>query len=423
MRRRLPLLALLVLGGAYALSSIDLCGDWPALPPELVTVGRGQGPLLAGAARVELSPPYPVTVAGFGPPRPTATSAELPLHARALVLDVGGSLVGFVSVELLTLPSALSEKVTAQLADLGLGQLWIGASHSHSSMGGYDARLVSELAGTGSFDPAAERVVIDASVAAVRQAFKNRQPAELLAGQLDAPDLAVSRSEGPPDWRLTALVVRAQEGVPIGEVLLFSAHPTLRGRNLASLHPDYPGLLSAGREGSDAGVSLFLNGAGGNASSAIGPEDGGMGQLAQALAERIPFIPLKAADTLELAFAQVRVHPPRPDATRLVPTFARAPGDNLLCQSADRSATVGALRLNDLTLLSVPAELSEAAGKELELEAGATRTLTLVNGYLGYVETAERVARHGGESRRQYFGKELLERLAEGAKMAGDAVR
>jgi hypothetical protein len=112
---------------------------------------------------------------------------------------------------------------------------------------------------------------------------------------------------------------------------------------------------------------------------------------------------------------------PRPDASRLVPSLTRAAGDNFLCQSAARVAEVSALTLGPLELLTLPGEPTTGAGQVLAQRTGATGVLGLSGDYLGYVETSELVAQGAGESRRQYYGPALLERLSAAAQLAAQA--
>jgi hypothetical protein len=74
-------------------------------------------------------------------------------------------------------------------------------------------------------------------------------------------------------------------------------------------------------------------------------------------------------------------------------------------------------------MLGVPAETTAASGVLLERAAGGARVVSLVNGYLGYVEPPDRVERAAGESRRQLFGPGLLESLRFGTEAARAALR
>src|SRR3954451_18159295 len=101
LRSLLPF-ALLTAGAAYALASWNWCGRWEETAPVLSGQVKAEGPLRAGAARVELVPAFPVVVAGYPPPRAEASQANPPLHARAVVLQAGAARVGLVSLELLS---------------------------------------------------------------------------------------------------------------------------------------------------------------------------------------------------------------------------------------------------------------------------------------------------------------------------------
>jgi hypothetical protein len=86
-------------------------------------------------------------------------------------------------------------------------------------------------------------------------------------------------------------------------------------------------------------------------------------------------------------------------------------------------AELSELRIGSVRLLGVPVETTAASGKVLEGGAGGARVVALVNGYLGYVEPEDRVARGAGESRRQLFGPGLLEALRFGTEATRAALR
>ncbi|HEX8439037.1 neutral/alkaline non-lysosomal ceramidase N-terminal domain-containing protein [Archangium sp.] len=415
-------LTLLTLGSAYALASWNWCGRWSERAPVLLGQVRAQGPLRAGAARVPLQPPYPVVVAGYKPPRPEASQADVTPQARAVVLAAGEVKVGVVSLELLLVPDAVVAAVRERAADLGLQGVAVVATHSHSSLGGYDARLVSQLAGTGRYRKAAQEAVVAGASAALHEAAARLSDVTLEVGEAQEPGLVRSRSGGEePDGRLTRAVLRGAGG-PVAELLVFAAHPTVVPRERASLDPDWPGRLSQLRE-EQGGVTLVLQGAGGNAS--ISFDEGEGVEKARAYARTLAGLAERAAPgavgETRLAFARAEVALPRPDSSRLVPSYSRAAGDNFLCTSASKVTEVGALTLGPLELLMLPGEPTVGAGSVLLRRTGATGVLGLADGYVGYVETPERVEAGEGEARRQYFGPALLERLGTGAELAAQA--
>ncbi|WP_375770862.1 hypothetical protein NR798_08175 [Archangium gephyra] len=421
LRTLFPLM-LLTVGSAYALASWNWCGRWGERAPVVLEQARAEGPLKAGAAKVPLAPPYPVVVAGYGPPRPEASQADPAPQARAVVLAAGNVKVGLVSLELLLVPDELVAAVRERAAGLGLQQVVVVATHAHSSFGGYDPRLVSQLAGTGRFRKAALEAAVAGASEALRQSVARLADVTLEVGEAKEPGLVRSRSGGEaPAGALTRAVLRGAEG-PVAELLVFAAHPAMVPRKREFVDPDWPGRLSLLRE-ERGGVALVLQGAGGDVSVAFDEGEGvekvlGYARAVAGLAERTA--PVEAGST-RLAFARVEVALPRPDASRLVPSYSRAAGDNFLCASSSRTAEVGALTLGPLELVMVPGEPTVGAGALLVRRTGATGVLGLADGYVGYVETPERVEAGEGESRRQYFGPALLERLATGADEAARA--
>lgn len=412
---------LMSVGGAYALASYDWCGRWPSPPPALLSVAMAEGTLLAGAAKVELTPPYPVVVAGYPPLRPEAERASMPLYARALVLEVEGLSVGVVVLDALHVPAPLVEEVRARTQPLGLSGVWVLATHTHSSFGGFDCHPVAQLAGTGRCRAEAKKALVHAAAEALHKAAGTRTAATLSVGEGAADELVIARSGDVADGRLTHLVLATTEGGALAQLVVFSAHPTLVGRRSEALSPDWPGALALAEENAGRGVTLVVQGAGGNASAANAEE--GPAPYARKLGESLAAVGMVQATPVLLAYAKVGTALPRPDASRLVPSFSRRAGDNFLCTSAPQEAEVSALRLGPMSLLAVPGEPTFAAAKQLEQAAGARRVVGLANGYLGYVEEAAAVRAAQGEAKRQYFDPALTETLTRAAQLAGQAVR
>ena len=421
LRSLLPLM-LLTVGSAYALASWNWCGRWTERAPVVLEQVRTEGPLRAGAAKVPLAPPYPVVVAGWGPPRPEASRADPVPQARAVVLAAGDVKVGLVSLELLLVPENLVALVRERAADLGLQGVMVVATHAHSSFGGYDARWVSQLAGTGRFRKDALEAAVAGATEALRQASARLTEVSLEVGEARDAVLVRSRAGGEiPDGSLTRAVLRSTQG-PVAELVHFAAHPTVVPRDRALVDPDWPGRLSLLRE-ERGGVVLLLQGTVGNVSMSFGEGEGAELALsfARAVSELAERAVPAATGSSRLAFARVEVALPRPDASRLVPSYSRAAGDNFLCASSSRTTEVGALVLGPLELVLVPGEPTVGAGAVLARRTGATGVLGLAGGYVGYVETPAKIEEGAGEARRQYFGPALLDRLGTGAEVAAQA--
>ena len=99
------------------------------------TFGAEQmGPLRAGAAKVDISPPK-----GMFPLQASQTFAGVhdPLYARALVLDNGSSKVALISVDTGAIPNP-EELVKAVSTELGIpaSHLSMAATHDHRGLVG-----------------------------------------------------------------------------------------------------------------------------------------------------------------------------------------------------------------------------------------------------------------------------------------------
>lgn len=422
MKRRL-LIALGALSAvvlvAWAGASVDRCGAWPVKPPALTHLAHGRGDLKAGAAKVELEPHFPTTVGGYGPIRNTVSHALSPLYARALVLEVGGGQrLGLVLLDVLLIAPQLRDAI-------GEGQpfpTWVLATHTHSGPSGFDPRLASELAALGTFAAEDQAVLTHAGRAALASAIGALKPVRLEVGQGLTAGVTIPRSGTTVDRRLTRLRFDGVEG-PVAQLIIASAHPTLVPKRPDGLHPDWPGLLAERLEQEHGPITLVLQGAGGNASvdrTALPSPEAAATRL-EVLVRALPTV--AQSDPLDAAWTEVHVWLPRPDARRVVPGLLTAAAENALCDDAEDFAVLHGLRLGDARLLLVPFEPSFAAGQVLEAQADATQLVSLADGYAGYLETVAAARAGEGEARRQYFEADLLTRVAEGARLAGQALK
>jgi hypothetical protein len=420
-RRKAKLaLALLLALGAAALAELPWCWAPRSSPPRSLVSASSTEPWRAGAAEVEVHLPYPVTVAGYPPPRPRASGAALPLKARALVLESGGVRVGVVSVELLTLPEGLRARIEDGTRSLGLQGLWCAATHTHSSSGGYDPNLLSSLAGTGLFRPSVRDAWAAAAVQALLEAGRQLTPVAVSAGRGELGRRVISRNELPEVDSRIDRVVFLKAGRPLAQLVLLAAHPTLAPRPPPGLDGDYPSALATLAESQGQGLTLVLQGAVGNASFdrvRIEKQDRASQEVAQDLLDVLGKTPLHDVGT-GLSYSAVEVALPAPDASRLVAPWARRPADNFLCANAPKHAEVSVLGLGSLRWVALPGEVTAQASGGIERAARAERVVGLVNGYLGYVEAPGRVEVGSGESQRQYFGPALASVLEQGARAA-----
>jgi neutral ceramidase len=421
-RRVALLLGALLLLALVAAATYDVCGGRRAVPPVVQVQAEAGGPLLAGAASRALAIPLPAPVAGYGVPRATAHSVAFPVKARALVVETGNVRWGLVSLDLLVGDQALVSAVKEATQPLGLTDTWVTVTHTHSGPGGYAANAVAQVAGTGLLRAGIRDAVVAAAAAALTEAYQSRQPVSLRFGEGTVPELVGARE--PPqdvDARLSRLVLEGKAG-PVAQLLVFACHPTLVPRPPPGLDADWPGRLAESEAERGHGMTLVLQGAVGNASPAHEEAGERLARFVSELASAADGLQLQPVSSA-LAVARVRVSLPGPDAQRLVPRPLRPLANNLLCAAAPAEASVELVRLGPLTLLGVPGEPSAASGRVLEAASGADRVISLVNGYLGYVETPEHLEKGVGEAERQLLGARFLEALAQGATVARSALQ
>jgi hypothetical protein len=373
------------------------------------------GEVLAGAARVPVEVPWPVVVAGYPPPRSTASTSERPIFARALFLRSGSTEMAWVVLETLTVPADLRRAIQEKWGPQSALELWVSATHTHSSLGGYDRGRVGQLVGIGRFREDVEQSLATAAVLAIEEAKKSVSKVTLSVSGADLPSV-VARSGSEVDTRATRLSFTKQDGQGLAQVLILAGHPTLVEMRTEVLSSDYPGELAWEREAAQEGVTLVVQGAAGNASVAAGFSTAMAENIARAFGTATPQ-PLQ-----QLGMARVQVSLPAPDSGRFLPKGLTPLGDRLLGLWAPSTTEVSLLQLGPVRLLAVPAEPVFVVGRALEQASGALRVVGLTNDYIGYVETPELLRAHEGESSRQYFQETLAEDFAAAARLAAEAL-
>jgi hypothetical protein len=418
-------LTLGALGAAAAtllfLAVFPVHGAREARPPRVVSTARGEGPLAAGAAEVPLAAPPGTPVGGYPRLRFASEGVRDEPMARAIVLSEPGLSVALASVDILLVPAALRAKVEARLSDLRLDAVLVGATHTHAGPGGFWKDALGERFGTGPHDPSWEDALAGRIADAVRAAASARAPARLSVAGALRPDLVVNRDGGQRNGRLLALRLQRTDGELVGQVVVFPAHATVHDSRNRLLSGDWPGALARDLPG----VTVFLQGAEGDqtwllppAAQKARPED--YARLVAEEVRRLPYPPGLDAPALAAASAEVTLPAPSFGA---VPSFLDRLLSNLLWRWLPERTRVAALQVGPAVLLLVPAEPGEAVGRSWREAAGpGAEVVSLVDDYVGYVETAERVRARTGEAKRTYLGPELARVLGDGLVAARAAL-
>lgn len=221
---------------------------------------------LAGTARVDITPDWPVMLAGFGQRTEPATDAHDPVFGKALYLENNGERMLIITTDLLSIPRQVGEGVAAGVgATTGLAarQICVCASHTHSAptpgylgdgaigVERYEAFLILALTGLG--------------IAAVQAT----RPCRLRSGIGESDIFYNRRTHGSPnrvDRRVPVVVVDdAATGRPYAVLFGAGCHPTVLGWDNMRISADFTGCAQAAIERAlpDA-TALFFNTAQGN---------------------------------------------------------------------------------------------------------------------------------------------------------------
>ncbi len=415
---------LAMLAGGFVL----LVGPWPQIDTpfedsdyarrtiaRIETIPRGAptGPLLAGAAKVDITPRTGEPLAGFGHRDPKASEGTPEtMYARAITLTNGRSTVTIVGGDLLLVMRELRDAILQRLP-LPRREIYFTATHTHSGPGAYSTRWVDQFV-LGGYDADVAERLADAFAEAIRRSRASLAPATLHTQIVRPPDERAkkygrNRVDDTADAHgtLAAMVVRdAAGGQALATMVVASGHPTCFGRRNRTARGDYPSRVVAEIEQRLGGVGLFAIGAPGSMAVA---DNGSRGeQRATRVAESI-VRELQQAGAIEegvegsrrvaiaAAVLEVDLPPhqyPLGESLRLSPVITR-----LL---HDRSTSIHAIRVGDVVLLGMPADYSGELAMALEASIGSKPQplVTSFNGdYIGYLLPTERYARSDYETR------------------------
>jgi hypothetical protein len=411
-------LAVVVLG----VLSLPWVRPRPSAAPRMAAVARGSGPLSAGVGLAPIEVPLGAPIAGF-PHLGYRSDGADPVSARAVVLAAGDARIALVSAEILLVPDSLRAAVLARLRDLPLTGVILTATHTHASPGGYYENIVAERAGLGPYDPRMRDLVANAMAEAVRRALADVRPAELSVGRGRDLRLAAGRGGAPVDGRLTVLRLWRPGGRPLAELVVFPAHATTLGKRNRRISGDWPGRFL---ERSTHGMRFLLQGAVGDQRAllpqALGPvtPDSYAAAIDGAVAALV-FGARDPAPPLGWAAADVALPTPEPP---IVPRPLRQAATNVVSGMLPAEARVSALRIGPVVLLEVPGEvMHDLAHRWRELAGPDAEVVSLADGYLGYVDRADRSVGEQDHAERTYYGPALAPALERGLSLVVRALQ
>jgi len=156
----------------------------------------------AGLARVDITPPPGIAVAGYSAMASKCTGFRNKLHARvAYFRSADGEAVALVQSDLLAGSRLVHHRVAeliAPLVDVPISGLMIAGTHTHSGPGNFfGSNFYNKFASSAKgldrelYDFLSSRIAD-----AVVEAYKNRRPAKIAVGTTEIPDVTRNRSMG-----------------------------------------------------------------------------------------------------------------------------------------------------------------------------------------------------------------------------------
>ncbi len=262
--------------------------------------------LRMGAAKVDVTPPVGLSMAGYAGRTSPAIGVHLPLWARAFVFEQGSMRVALVVVDTV----GFSEYATEQMREAILERTGIAAdgilvatTHTHS--GPVTTRFRHDAPHPSYMADLKERIVD-----AVIRASGDLKPVTIGFAQTREPGFHHNRrKDGQPiDSTLGLVRFAGEDGRVVAVWVNYGCHPTiLTGKNLY-WSPDFPGVVCNVLEEAWGGTAAFFNGCLGD----VGPY-----RPEQNFAEVQKVGGGLAGSVLELAGNVTQTDVPRLDARRL----------------------------------------------------------------------------------------------------------
>ncbi|MCA9105635.1 MAG: neutral/alkaline non-lysosomal ceramidase N-terminal domain-containing protein [Planctomycetales bacterium] len=237
-----------------------------------------------GFARIEITPEFPLGMAGYGGRSEQASESLTPLFAKAMVLeDASGQRLVLVTLDLVGIHREQAQQLRTLIActqSTDPERVVLACSHTHTgpvvgqNLGAMHYWRMDE-AGQAAVDRYAARIN-ELIPTVVEQAEERLAPITLSWGLGDCP-LAVNRRNnsepnvpmsraagelrGPVDHRVPVLAARDSDGELIGIVFGYACHATVLSSTQWS--GDYPGFAQAAlEERFPAAVAMFWAGCG-----------------------------------------------------------------------------------------------------------------------------------------------------------------
>jgi neutral ceramidase len=363
----------------------------PTLPQDSIH------PLSIGWSKVNLTPHFAVPTAGYGNRKGQLIGVvHDSLWVRAFVLKKGVVKTAIVSCDLLIIPPEVTLKVEKDLLAIGWSwqQVFMGATHTHNSMGAWGKRYIGELF-AGKYSQELVDFIAQKIVQSIQQAQQNVEPATYAFDKIDANEFVFNRlvkEQGTEDPFIRMLTFTKQNGKR-ASLVTFAAHSTTLSDSVMQISRDYNGILVDKLERENGlEQAVFMAGCVGS----MGPEEPiqlNDWQQASYMADGLE-------DKIDGALIQPNYLKINTLRMETIPLSIREPqwriAENWCMRHwiwtqlyGDYEADVKALRIGNTLMVGLPCDFSGELMKPLEMYA-LSKNLNLIitsfnGGYVGYI--------------------------------------
>lgn len=346
-----------------------------------------------GWSKVSITPLDNMSLAGYSNRNPKLMEGvHDSIFVRSVIFSLGEQKVALVSADLLIIHPEVTRKIYASLpSHWKNNQLFLTATHSHSSLGGWAPGLIGEAI-AGFEDDTVAQFIANQVIKSLKMAEGNLELGSLGVVESNLEQLVYNRlvhERGSTDPWLKSILIN--KGDEIGIMNFFSAHATCLNSQWHTLSGDFPGRLNQ-LITSDSIYDFSLYGAG--AVGSMGPVAPGEGwerveKYSRQLSKQMQFLPMIAGYQNISSIKSFRLSLPLRDPfVKVTENWAVRP--YLFKKLAgDHKVSISVLKLGSTVFVGVPADFSGELALTLYQKArdlGLNLIITSFNGgYIGYV--------------------------------------
>jgi hypothetical protein len=404
----------------------------------LTTLACARAEFRAAVVKVDISPKTPQWLMGYGARK--STGVRDPIFHRIAAFDDGSTQVFIVASDLCLFSPTVYHEVTAELKQqMGIEprQVWWTVTHSHSTPevgppGMYDVLLKgrSEHPWDREYCDFVKSKLIDG----IRQAREQLTPARIAIGtgmsraninrrarDADGKLSLGLNPDGPTDRQIGLIRLERPDGSPLGLIANYAMHGTVLGPTMLQISGDGPGIVTSYVEEKFGAPTLYINGAAGNLAPIYTVQElarSHIGEFRVLLGDKV----LAASRSLGAGTADAKLW--------LGETWIETPRKEGLGWSEElkdygaKSANgtdlvripVRVLRINDTVLWGSPVELFCEIALEVRRDSPFRHNFFFgyMNGWLGYLPTAQAFREGGYEPRTSPFSEQVERDYTEG---------